>query len=392
VLRWVPGSRSPLPESGEVPLPSGRTPARGLPPTGRFQLAAPVQRLRALLGASIARPVRDHAGEGAESGVEERSPAFPGARARQVVRTPGDDERAVPPRSRRDPDAGPGGQAGRLRRGEALERARREEALTAPIGPPRSSGVRILDGDLTDRRVSGGGQAWIGRAGGGDRTRPDPDDEDEPVDDHRRQLLTSVLALGGLGLTGLVASRMSDDSGGASTTAASAVAGTTAGTDPGTGTGPDTGMDGTPANGGWPVTSTGSRRVPVVLGNGELDSQLKRLFELVDQLDDVVRSGRSRRRQAMVLADLVAWTKVHFTFEESLMDNYGLSGSAAHKAHHRAFFSQFFGTFVKKFTAGTADLTPELIGKLRSWLEDHMVHDDLALVNGLRARGVPSAV
>jgi hemerythrin-like metal-binding protein len=106
-------------------------------------------------------------------------------------------------------------------------------------------------------------------------------------------------------------------------------------------------------------------------------------------LEGAMGAGR-RRKQSLALGELVTWLKVHFSFKESLLENYHLSGSRIHKAHHRAFLTQV-GQFKTKFEAGTAEVTPALIAMLRTWLKDHASTDDLRLVNDLKARGVPSA-
>lgn len=254
------------------------------------------------------------------------------------------------------------------------------------------------DDEATQRGSRGTVQAWSGRHRGNGPWQ-DPDDEDGPDDGHRRQLLTLVLALGGLGMTGLVASRMSEKGSATAvigpTTSPTPPAPGVAEPGPGPGTSPypgsPTGSGEAPADGGQPATSPGSPQKSLVLGSRELDAQHKRLLELIDQLEEVLRLGQSRRKQVAALTDLMAWTKVHFAFEESLMDNYGLTASATHKAHHREFLDQV-RMVTMKLTAGTADLTPQLIDALRSWQKAHIVRDDLRLVNELNAQGVPLAL
>jgi hemerythrin len=307
-----------------------------------------------------------------------------------------EDERS-PSRSRRNREEVAGGQDRRSRRESNPQRFSRDDDLTGPGRLP-SGGIRMpADDEAARRGAPGSVQARFGRLRD-DRPRQDPDDEDGPDDGHRRQLLTSVLALGGLGLTGLVASRMSEERPATAvigtTTSPTSPASASAGRDPGPGTSPytnsPTGSSEASADDTQPATSPGGWQKSLILGSREIDGQHERLLDLIDQLEEVMRLGQSRRKQAAALTDLLAWTKVHFAFEESLMDNYGLTASATHKAHHREFLEQV-ETVTTKFTAGTVNLTSKLIGTLRSWQKDHIVKDDLRLVNELNAQGVPLA-
>jgi hemerythrin-like metal-binding protein len=451
-LRRAPDARSGLPDSGGMLLPAERTPGRGLPLTGSLQLSAPVQRIKALLSDWTAdarqvleerfdvdarTDVRTDARTGSRFGeawpIEGRPQASegPGERARTVGTRSSEDElpsrrrrdraeradradrrdRAVGGGTRRDrdiPASAPAHASGRGRSGDrtgsidrgsidrtgsiVLEGVRRLDAPQTGAVTHHEPGLR--GGELRSRgdedRTPGGRgrgrgpgsdglRSWIERAR---RTeRPEPEDEEDlddgPENDHRRQLLTSVLALSGLGVTGWVASHMAGDGAGAATTPSTA---------------PVT-QQAAPvaAPAPVPVTTAGGRHTSVMLGNGEIDGQHERVLELVDELEDTMEAGQSRRRQALVLGDLVSWLKVHFAFEEALMDSYELADSTMHKTHHRAFLTQMT-TFAKKFASGTADLTPDVIGMVRSWLKDHNSQDDLRLVNELSARGIPSAI
>lgn len=423
--------------------------------TGPLQLSAPVQRIRALLADwsgegrdegraddgprreghradSVGGSRRDHR-SGADTRADERTSSRTDGRGRNRNGDRADDRadgrtddrapgRGLDRADGRGLDRADGRTPGRgldriapvhelrpsdLSRGQA-SRSRRERG--DDLAPRRSrqdragsyglDGVRRLDEPATGAlalapapvaREAGpdGLRAWIDRSRRNSRTRPETDErpagryedpEDEgPENDHRRQLLTSVLALGGLGITGWVASRVAGEGNAAITPSPPATA------------------DVAPAgvvNGGQTSTAAavnGAQPASVVLNYGEIDDQHDRVGELIDQVEEAMRSGASRRKQAAALNDLLAWTKVHFAFEEALMDTYDLAGTSAHKANHRAFVAKL-GAFVKSFVSGKADLTPDVISMVRTWHRDHIASDDQHLVNELNARGIPSAV
>ena len=126
------------------------------------------------------------------------------------------------------------------------------------------------------------------------------------------------------------------------------------------------------------------------LGFAEIDKQHKRLVEIVNTLHDAMREGRGREAVAPVLNELVSYTTSHFAFEEKLMDQYGVSTSAAHKVEHKKLVSDVVD-FKRKFDAGSATITLELMEFLSSWLSNHILKTDKALVAELAAKGAKSA-
>jgi hemerythrin-like metal-binding protein len=126
------------------------------------------------------------------------------------------------------------------------------------------------------------------------------------------------------------------------------------------------------------------------IGYGDIDAQHKRLVELVNELDDAMRAGKGRDVVGHVLTELVNYTVFHFSFEEKLMDQYGIASSAAHKAEHKKLVADV-GAFKTKFDAGSAAVTTELMSFLRNWLSAHILKTDKALAKDLLAKGAKSA-
>lgn len=126
------------------------------------------------------------------------------------------------------------------------------------------------------------------------------------------------------------------------------------------------------------------------IGFGDIDAQHRRLVELVNQLDDAMRAGKGRDVVGTVLSELVNYTVFHFSFEEKLMDQYGISSTAAHKAEHKKLMADV-AAFKAKFDVGSASVTTELMSFLRSWLSNHILKTDRALAKELRSKGAQSA-
>jgi hemerythrin-like metal-binding protein len=126
------------------------------------------------------------------------------------------------------------------------------------------------------------------------------------------------------------------------------------------------------------------------IGFGDIDAQHKRLVELVNELDDAMRAGKGRDVVGHVLTELVNYTVFHFAFEEKLMDQFGISSAAAHKAEHKKLVADV-GAFKAKFDNGSAAVTTELMSFLRNWLSTHILKTDKALSKELLAKGAKSA-
>ncbi len=126
------------------------------------------------------------------------------------------------------------------------------------------------------------------------------------------------------------------------------------------------------------------------IGYGDIDAQHKRLVEIVNALDEAMRTGKGRDVVAKVLTELIKYTQFHFAFEERLMDQYGIASSAAHKAEHRKLIADV-GAFKAKFDTGTASVTTELMAFLRNWLSNHILKTDKGLAKELLAKGAKSA-
>ncbi len=126
------------------------------------------------------------------------------------------------------------------------------------------------------------------------------------------------------------------------------------------------------------------------IGYGDIDVQHKRLVDLINALDDGVRSGHSRDVLADVLTELARYTQLHFAFEEKLMELYGLSDTEEHRAEHARLTADVM-SFKRQFDDGEVDLSADLLHYLRDWLNFHILQTDRALAQALRANGAVSA-
>jgi hemerythrin len=107
----------------------------------------------------------------------------------------------------------------------------------------------------------------------------------------------------------------------------------------------------------------------------ELDSQHKRLINLINDLHEAMSNGSGRAVLSPVLNGLVQYTATHFQAEEKYMKQFQYPAYAAHKAEHDSLTKKVLD-FKHRFDSGQAMLTVELMTFLKSWLRSHILEND----------------
>ena len=68
-----------------------------------------------------------------------------------------------------------------------------------------------------------------------------------------------------------------------------------------------------------------------------IDSQHKRLVDIINELDEARKAGRSNEVLGAMLEELVEYTFTHFRVEEKLMENHQYEQLDEHRGEHRIF-------------------------------------------------------
>lgn len=116
----------------------------------------------------------------------------------------------------------------------------------------------------------------------------------------------------------------------------------------------------------------------------EIDTQHKRLIDLINQLNDAVHADKDTKALGKVLEELVKYTEYHFTTEEHLMLQRNYADSPAHKAEHKRFVDTI-SAFKKKFDSGDAKISVDLMHFLRDWLTNHIMGTDMKFGKSLKS-------
>lgn len=105
-----------------------------------------------------------------------------------------------------------------------------------------------------------------------------------------------------------------------------------------------------------------------------IDTQHKKLIELINEIYQSFLERRQADATAKVLDELEDYTKYHFGYEERLFKRFGYGHAEQHTASHTAFINKV-KEFRKSMDAGV-DVTFTVTNYLRDWLRRHIQHED----------------
>lgn len=109
------------------------------------------------------------------------------------------------------------------------------------------------------------------------------------------------------------------------------------------------------------------------IGIPVIDSQHQRIVEYINKVEEA-HLHHSHEEVLAVLDELVDYTVSHFAFEETLLEEAGYPFIKAHKKVHELFTRRVM-EYQKNAREGN-DVTMDLMHTLKSWLVNHIKHDD----------------
>jgi methyl-accepting chemotaxis protein len=118
-----------------------------------------------------------------------------------------------------------------------------------------------------------------------------------------------------------------------------------------------------------------------------IDDQHKKLVAMVNELHRAMKLKKSNSVIGSILDRLVDYTVTHFGTEEEFFARYGYPEEKAHVEIHRKLVAQVVD-IQKKFKAGEAMVSMELMSFLKDWLVNHIQGTDKKYSSFLRGHGV----
>ncbi|MGQ9819971.1 MAG: bacteriohemerythrin [Candidatus Kapaibacteriales bacterium] len=113
------------------------------------------------------------------------------------------------------------------------------------------------------------------------------------------------------------------------------------------------------------------------VGVPEMDNQHKRLFAIINDLDDAMKQGKGKDVIGKVLSGLETYVHTHFRSEEEFMKKIGFPGLEIQKEEHKKYTDEI-EKFHREFKEGKTMLSVQLMNFLRNWLLDHIGKKDKA--------------
>jgi len=120
-------------------------------------------------------------------------------------------------------------------------------------------------------------------------------------------------------------------------------------------------------------------------GNGAIDQQHQRLFEMVNGLHEGIVNGSGKEIMGPTLKKLAAYTLEHFRTEEGFMTSKKYPGYDVHHKKHDDLVKQV-QELIASYDAGKMVLPLTLSRFLADWITHHIAEEDKALAAWLRTK------
>lgn len=115
------------------------------------------------------------------------------------------------------------------------------------------------------------------------------------------------------------------------------------------------------------------------LGNGPIDDQHQRLFELGSQIHEMLKLKRSEDKYDDLMGlikELSDYTVYHFEFEEGMMEAAGYPDLEKHQREHHAFIDKLEELSNQDLETFQNKVAFEMLGFLANWIERHILDTD----------------
>ena len=117
------------------------------------------------------------------------------------------------------------------------------------------------------------------------------------------------------------------------------------------------------------------------------DTEHKKLFSLINELNDAMAEKRGRFVIVRVLQELSEYARWHFRGEESAMRRSGYPELEQHIAEHRVFTSKV-AEFHAEYGENQAGIPIDVLLFLRDWLQKHILKTDHLYVECVNKAGI----
>ena len=119
----------------------------------------------------------------------------------------------------------------------------------------------------------------------------------------------------------------------------------------------------------------------------KIDAQHRTLIVFINDAYKALQDPKGNEIMRQVLHDLFDYAKIHFAYEEKLLNQYGYILAEAHSKEHRKFEFQIL-QFYKEYDSNPAAVGAKICAFLKEWLLTHIMVNDQAYASHLHRNGV----
>ncbi len=115
-------------------------------------------------------------------------------------------------------------------------------------------------------------------------------------------------------------------------------------------------------------------------GINEIDEEHKRLFQLINETMDMLKTGDSQNIVLNLLMELKVYAENHFAHEEAYMEKIGDKELPRQRVEHAQFKEKISGYAVTTMTEETSSqIAQELLSYMAKWLYRHILGSDIMI-------------
>lgn len=118
-----------------------------------------------------------------------------------------------------------------------------------------------------------------------------------------------------------------------------------------------------------------------------IDTEHKKLVELINNLNDAIYAGQGCEVLEKVFNELVEYTKNHFSHEEELLKTNKYPDFKKHKKKHEELTEEVMD-YQEQFASGMVFITMQVMEFLQNWLINHILDIDKKYAPFLKDKGV----
>ena len=126
------------------------------------------------------------------------------------------------------------------------------------------------------------------------------------------------------------------------------------------------------------------------VGVPQIDAEHFRLFELINEFHEIYLRGDGRKEIPKILNQLVAYAQTHFQHEETLMSENGYPHLDKQREQHSHLVTSIFD-INERFAADQAKASIETLHFVKSWLQEHILQEDMDIADFLRRKAHQTA-